>query len=75
MIRAAKIDGPAFRTRHHGRGVVAAYVEKAAENTIVGSDDDDGFFSDFSSKILSRITNLVGAPDELPGAGNDGAQF
>src|SRR5687767_13819944 len=67
VIRAAKVCCFSVRFGHHCRGVMAAHVEKSAQNTIVPADNDDGFSSYVSGDVLAWLQHLVHTSCQLPG--------
>ena len=67
--------GFAFGLCHHGRGVMAANVKEAAQDVITASDNEDWFAGNLAGNIATRLANLVGALNDLPRAGEDGALF
>src|SRR5262245_5222519 len=67
VIRAAQIARLAFWRGHDGGGMVATDVEEAAQNLIVASDDQERFPGQLPRDVLTRLADLLGAPNKLPG--------
>jgi hypothetical protein len=67
--------GLPFWFRHYRCGMVAADVVEAAENIIITSNDENRLASNSAGDVLSRLTNLVGTINQLPGTGKDRALF
>src|SRR5262245_2234865 len=71
VIRTTKIAGLSSGRGHDGGGMVTAYIEEAAQYPIVSSDDQKRLSSQFPRNVLSGHSNLVDAPNDLPGTRED----
>ncbi len=68
MIRASQVGGAPFRRGGHGRGVVAADIEEAAQLVVAPADQDDRFAGrGFAGDVLARPPKLVNSTRNLPG--------
>ena len=54
-----------------GSGVVAAYVEEGAQCAVAAAYDDDGLSGEVRGDECSRLLQLIGAGDQLPGFAED----
>jgi hypothetical protein len=75
MVGTAKGFGFSFRFRHHGGSVVAADIEESAKNAVIASHDEYRFTRQVASDVLTRLANLIGAPNHLPRACENCASF
>src|SRR5262245_60675317 len=67
VIRASQMGGGAFRRGSHGRGVVAADIEEAAQLAVVSADQDDRFAGrGVAGDVLARPPKLVNPTRYLP---------
>ena len=75
MIRAAKAGRAPVRLGDHGRGVMTADVEEAAQHAIVPANDDHRLASDLTGDELAGLTHLIDAARHMPRPAEDRAAF
>jgi hypothetical protein len=45
---------------------MAADIEEAAQNFVIASNNKESLAGDFTSDVLPRLAQLIGAADQLP---------
>jgi hypothetical protein len=52
-------------------GAVAADVRERAQLAVIAADDEERLVGDLRGEVAARLRDLLRAPDELPGLGED----